>query len=146
MAVAAEEFAALGYAGARMDRIAELAEVNKATIYYHIGGKRKLFNAVLHDVFAGIADEGASRVQQSSGVRAQMRALGIDPDEAAARTASLSDEEIEQIAGRLDQLPAGESAIAILVGILLGILLLVVITDLLGITNAFNFIQPVTKT
>ncbi len=40
-------------------------------------------------------------------VRQQLEALGIDPDEAAARADSLSDAEIMQIAGQLDELPAG---------------------------------------
>jgi AcrR family transcriptional regulator len=41
---AADEFATFGYAGARMDRIAETAGVNKATIYYHIGNKKILYS------------------------------------------------------------------------------------------------------
>ncbi len=41
-------------------------------------------------------------------VRRELETLGIDPDEAARRTAALSDDEIRQIAGRLDELPAGQ--------------------------------------
>ncbi len=41
-------------------------------------------------------------------VRREFETLGIDPDEAARRTAALSDDEIRQIAGRLDELPAGQ--------------------------------------
>ena len=33
---ATKTFAAKGFAGARMDEIARLARVNKATIYYHV--------------------------------------------------------------------------------------------------------------
>jgi hypothetical protein len=40
-------------------------------------------------------------------VQAALRAQGIDPAEAEARVASLTDAEINQIAGRLDELPAG---------------------------------------
>ena len=46
-------------------------------------------------------------------VRRQMIALGIDPDEAANRAASLSDAEIQQIARNLDELPAGEGAVGV---------------------------------
>ena len=77
-------------------------------------------------------------------VRDQLRAMGIEPDEVAERTASLSDAEIQEIAGHLDQLPAGEGAIGILLGILLAIFIVLIITDVLGITNAFTFIKPVT--
>ncbi len=41
-------------------------------------------------------------------VRQELATLGVDPNEAARRTASLSDDEIRQIAGRLDELPAGQ--------------------------------------
>src|SRR5580693_10162573 len=40
------EFAQYGIAGARVDRIAEAAESNKAQIYHYFGGKTELFDAV----------------------------------------------------------------------------------------------------
>ncbi|GAA4587514.1 TetR family transcriptional regulator [Planotetraspora phitsanulokensis] len=43
---AAAEFAALGIAGARVDRIAEAAGCNKAMIYAYFGNKDQLFDAV----------------------------------------------------------------------------------------------------
>lgn len=43
---AAEEFAAYGIAGARVDRISANAQVNKAQIYSFFGSKGGLFNAV----------------------------------------------------------------------------------------------------
>lgn len=52
LAAAIDEFAANGYAGARIDRIAARAEVNKRMIYHHFGGKRVLFEAVLADRLA----------------------------------------------------------------------------------------------
>lgn len=76
-------------------------------------------------------------------VHEQLRALGIEPDEAMQRTASLSDAEVQEIAGHLNQLPAGEGAIGIVLGVLLFILIVLIITDLLGLTNAFTFIKPV---
>ena len=74
-------------------------------------------------------------------VRQQMIELGIDPDEAAGRAASLTDVEIQQIAGKLDQLPAGESAIGAIVGAILIIFLVLLITDLLGLTSVFPFVK-----
>lgn len=46
---AAAEFAERGFGGARMDRIAERAEVNKASIYYHVGNKQELYAAVFEE-------------------------------------------------------------------------------------------------
>lgn len=47
IAAATAEFAGSGYAGARLDAIAERAEVTKGGIYYHFDGKEDLFFAVL---------------------------------------------------------------------------------------------------
>jgi len=44
---ALREFSASGFAGARMDRIATAASVNKALIYYYFDSKENLYAAVL---------------------------------------------------------------------------------------------------
>ena len=44
---AAEEFAKLGYDGARVDSIAKIAGVNKATLYYRVGDKEELYRRVV---------------------------------------------------------------------------------------------------
>jgi len=55
-AAAAHEFAARGFDGAKVDRIAVAARVNKAMLYYHFASKAGLYNAILHDTFAAIAE------------------------------------------------------------------------------------------
>jgi len=45
--VAQREFARRGYAGARVDEIAELTRTTKRMIYYYFGSKEKLYIAVL---------------------------------------------------------------------------------------------------
>jgi len=47
LAAAAEEFAARGISGARVDAIAERAGVNKRMLYYYFGSKEQLFREVL---------------------------------------------------------------------------------------------------
>ena len=74
-------------------------------------------------------------------VSAQMVALGVDPVEAVNRVAGLSDAEVRQIAGHLDQLPAGQSAVGAVIGAALFIFLVLLITDLLGLTNVFPFVR-----
>jgi hypothetical protein len=74
-------------------------------------------------------------------VREQMVALGVDPAEAAARVAALSDPQVREIAGRLDQLPAGQSAVAAVIGAILIIFLVLLVTDLLGLTDVFPFVN-----
>lgn len=47
LAAAAQEFAELGFDGARIDSIARRADVGKAMVYYHIGDKASLYETVL---------------------------------------------------------------------------------------------------
>src|SRR6476659_9129707 len=56
LAAAALEFSARGYAGARVDRIARRARVNKAMLYYHFGSKQSLYRALLRRLFSRAAD------------------------------------------------------------------------------------------
>ncbi len=48
------EFAEYGFEGARVDRIARRAKVNKAMIYYHFKGKEKLYEKIIRDTTDGI--------------------------------------------------------------------------------------------
>lgn len=78
---------------------------------------------------------------QRDDVRQQMEALGVDPNEAAARVAGLSDEEIRTVAGELDRLPAGQDLLGSLVGAALVIFIILLLTDILGVTNVFPFVR-----
>lgn len=48
---AAEEFAAAGFAGARIDRIARRTRLNVRMIYYHFGSKKGVYRAVLESIY-----------------------------------------------------------------------------------------------
>jgi hypothetical protein len=65
-------------------------------------------------------------------VRAALLAQGLDPAEAQARVASLSDSEIREIAARLESLPAGGDGFGAAIAVLLIILLVVVILKVTG--------------
>jgi AcrR family transcriptional regulator len=54
LAAAVAEFARHGKAGARMERIADAAQINKRLIYYYFQSKEQLFLAVLEQVYAEI--------------------------------------------------------------------------------------------
>jgi hypothetical protein len=78
---------------------------------------------------------------QRQDVRAQMVALGVDPAEAAARVASLSDREVRHVAGQIDRLPAGQGVIVALIGAAVLIFVILLITDILGLTDIFPFVR-----
>jgi hypothetical protein len=74
-------------------------------------------------------------------VRDQMVAFGVDPEEARVRVASLSDQEISQIAGQIDRLPAGQGVLVALIGAAVFVFVVLLITDLLGLTHVFPFVR-----
>jgi AcrR family transcriptional regulator len=53
---AADEFAAGGLFGARVDQIARRAETNERMLYYYFGSKDQLFTAVLEHAFGALMD------------------------------------------------------------------------------------------
>src|SRR3954464_843277 len=74
LAAARDEFAECGLAGARMDRIAERAGLNKRLIYYYFQDKEALFQAVLEQAYRDIREA----VQQ-------LKLLELEPVEALRR-------------------------------------------------------------
>ena len=54
------EFAARGYAGANVDRIARAARLNKAMIYYHFKSKAALYREILRDMFGAAGARSAT--------------------------------------------------------------------------------------
>ncbi|MDB5871290.1 MAG: TetR/AcrR family transcriptional regulator [Ramlibacter sp.] len=57
LAAARDEFAEHGLGGARMDRMAERAGLNKRLIYYYFEDKEKLFQAVLEQAYLDIREQ-----------------------------------------------------------------------------------------
>ena len=53
-AAAAKEFAARGFAGGSVDRIALAARLNKAMIYYHFRSQAALYAEILRDMFGAV--------------------------------------------------------------------------------------------
>ncbi|MFJ8009054.1 TetR/AcrR family transcriptional regulator [Streptomyces fagopyri] len=56
LTAAYDEFVRVGFAGARVDRIATAASANKQAIYAYFGSKEALFDAVLADRLRVLAD------------------------------------------------------------------------------------------
>ncbi|UYG06223.1 PA2779 family protein [Halomonas sp. M4R1S46] len=68
-------------------------------------------------------------------VQQQLLVQGVSPTEVEARVAALSDAEARQMAERLDQLPAGASV----VGALFAVFVILLVTDILGLTDVYPF-------
>ena len=70
LAAAALEFAAHGFAGARVDRIARRARVNKAMLYYHFQSKQRLYRVLLRQMFT-LAVQPLQAIAAGSGTHAE---------------------------------------------------------------------------
>jgi hypothetical protein len=70
-------------------------------------------------------------------VRAQLVDMGVDPEQAKLRIAALDDEQIGAIQAHMDALPAGGGVLEVV----LAVLVVLVILDLVGVTNIFPFIR-----
>ena len=64
-------------------------------------------------------------------VRSALIAQGIDPLEAEARLASLSDAEVIELADQIENLPAGQGALGLVIAVLVIIILVLVIMKLM---------------
>ena len=67
--------------------------------------------------------------------RAALIRMGVDPADALARVESLTPEEAQLLAAKIDQLPAGEIGVIEVVGIVAVVL---IVLELLGVTNVFT--------
>ena len=81
-------FAEDGFAGARVDAIAQRAGVNKAMLYYHVGDKRALYGEVLNRNFGriekaleeGMPNEGSASERLRAVITIVERAVAANPD------------------------------------------------------------------
>jgi hypothetical protein len=72
-------------------------------------------------------------------VRRELLANGVDIAQVQDRVDALSDAEARDFAGRIDSAPAGGDVL----GILFAVFIVLLITDILGLTKVFPFTRPI---
>src|SRR5512133_3104737 len=72
-------------------------------------------------------------------VRQAMLGQGVSSQAALERVAAMSDSEVAQLAGRIDQAPAGGDVL----GILFTVFIVLLVTDIMGLTKVFPFTRSV---
>ncbi len=75
-------------------------------------------------------------------VQSRLLAMGVDPQDAAARTQALSDDEVHQLYQHVQSAPAGGMDI---LGTLVFIFVLLLVTDILGLTKVFPFTRSIRR-
>ena len=90
---------------------------------------------------AQISREELKHLITRENVEKLLVAQGINPAEAKMRINSLTDAEAVAIADQIDELQAGGSAIGVIVGAALLVFLVLLVTDILGYTDVFPFVN-----
>ncbi|MDQ7733638.1 PA2779 family protein [Halomonas sp. SpR1] len=91
--------------------------------------------SVLEADRAGSDRERINEILARADVQDQLLKQGVDLDEVEARVAALSDAEAQQMAEQLEQLPAGAGV----VGALFAVFIILLVTDILGLTDVYPF-------
>jgi len=89
---------------------------------------------------AGDADrERVTAFFSRDDVQTSLQAQGVSASDAIARVQALSDAEVAQLADRVDQAPAGAGV----VGVLFTVFLVLLVTDIMGLTKVFPFTRSI---
>jgi len=73
-------------------------------------------------------------------IQTELIRRGVSIDEANQRVAALSDEEVRTLSRQIDLLPAGGVDV---LGVILIVFIVLLITDILGLTKVFSFTRPI---
>ena len=84
---------------------------------------------------AGADRERINEILARADVQEELLEQGVDVDDVEARVAALSDAEAQQMAEQLEQLPAGAGVI----GALFAVFVILLVTDILGLTDVYPF-------
>ena len=88
---------------------------------------------------AGTSRDTVNRFLARDDVRQAILGQGVSPQAAAERVAAMSDTEVAQLAGRIEQAPAGGDVL----GILFTVFIVLLVTDIMGLTKVFPFTRSV---
>lgn len=97
-------------------------------------------DAVMSTAQSGHNRDRVRSFLQRDDVRKLMQSRGLDANAAAARVDAMTDAEVQNVADRIDQMPAGGSDV---LGILFTVFIILLITDILGLTKVFPFTRSV---
>lgn len=83
--------------------------------------------------------EHVSQYLARADVQARLSQYGVNARDVQTRIAAMSDDEVAQLAGKIDALPAGGD----ILGAIVLVFLVLLLTDILGFTKIFPFTKPI---
>lgn len=121
--------------------IIHLVIIGVATLSLHLPTAHAAIVGTETVVNAEVAAQDRAHVQEMLGrdaIKQQFLRAGVDPSQVSARVDALSDNEVHQLVAKIDQVPAGGTDA---LGVLLVVFIVLLITDLLGLTDIFPFVK-----
>ena len=88
---------------------------------------------------ASVSRDTVNRFLARDDVRQAMQGQGLSIEAATQRVAAMSDAEVAQLAGRVEQAPAGGDVL----GLMFTVFIVLLVTDILGLTKVFPFTRSV---
>lgn len=88
---------------------------------------------------AGLSIDAQTLQQERLWIQQQLVSNGVSQADSTIRVSQLSDSQVHHVRHKFDEMPAGAGAVGIAIGV--GIVLLV--TDLIGLTDIFPFVRPI---
>ena len=95
--------------------------------------------AEINRTIAGINVNAQTLQKERLWIQQQLVSNGVSKTDSVLRVSQLSDAQVRQVRNKYDEMPAGAGVVGIAVTV--GIVLIV--TDLLGLTDIFTFIRPI---
>ena len=94
-------------------------------------------NEVMAEQQSSLDRENLIQAFEREDIQAVLVSKGVDLEMAKMRVASMTDEEIKVLNAKMDELPAGSD----IIGTIGFVLVLFLITDLIGWTNIYTFVN-----
>lgn len=95
--------------------------------------------ALAAEASPGSARDALRQWLDRADVQLALERHGVSPEQAALRVAALSDEEAAALAGQVESAPAGGSVL----GVVVFVFLVLLVTDILGLTKVFPFTRSI---
>jgi hypothetical protein len=94
-------------------------------------------------VLGGAQRDQVNRLLERADVQERLADFGVKAADVKARVAALTDDEVGQLAAKIDSLPLGADGGGSIIGALVLIFIVLLITDILGLTKIFPFTRPI---
>lgn len=96
-------------------------------------------STVIEQQRSAITKQQILSMVDSDKVQQQLIALGVNPEDAKNRINNLTNAELSQLNKQINDAPAASG----IIGTIFTVLIVVAVLDLLGITDAYSFIEPI---